>query len=350
MNEGTTLVGDSIENPANAVVMTHAAQMFGAGCRFRDTKGLAQSAEAPLISAAGFPAIEPAEIPRLHPRIVAFDNLPGAADVYGYQAGRDFAVMVGNERRGLSYECARVATDKVQVPMLSRQVNCLNVAAASAVALYYLCGPRVGPMAVRGEPSSRRPEVLLLGPGDHVELGSAIRSTAGFGWGRVLIEDRRQVWFGCERAVRSEGRAAARRGKNEILCIPCPAGATHGFARVTVITIQPIGAPVHRVNLARGPSQLIVIPDEKDLELSAETWSRLGKEVEFACLPIPAREFQYHYRLLATIALAEVSRQVGRRPAVKVRPAGRPPIYDDRLAHLAEAAGEVVRLEELVDY
>jgi tRNA G18 (ribose-2'-O)-methylase SpoU len=321
MQERTTLVGDSIENPANALVMLHAAQMFGAACRFRDTKGLAQSAEAAALSTLTFPAIDASEIRNLHSRIVAVDNLPGAAEVYGYQAGSDFAAMVGNERRGLSYECARLATDKVQVPMLSRRINCLNVAAASAVALYYLCGTRVGPMAVRGEPNNRRPDVLLLGPGDHVELGSAIRSTAGLGWGRVFIEDRRQVWFGCERAIRSEGRAAARRGRNEILCIPCPTGAAHAFARVTIITTQPVGAPVHRVNLARGPSQLIVIPDEKNVDHSGETWSRLGKEVEFAHVQIPVTEFQYHYRLIATIALAEISRQVGRRPAAKVPPA-----------------------------
>jgi tRNA G18 (ribose-2'-O)-methylase SpoU len=350
MNERTTLIGDSIENPANALVMVHAAQMFGAACQFRDTKGLAQSPEAATLSTPPFPVIEPHEITKLHPRTIAFDNLPGAADIYGYQAGPDFAVMVGNERRGLSYECAKLATDKVQVPMFSRRINCLNVAAASAVALYYLCGTRVGPMAVRGEPNGRRPEVLFLGADDHVELGSAIRSCAAFGWERVFIEDRKQVWFGCERAVRSEGRAAARRGKNEILCIPCTSGATHGFARVTIITTKALGAPVHRVNLARGPSQLVVIADEKNVDQSAETWSRLGKEVEFAHLQIPAMEFQYHYRLMATIALAEISRQVGRRPQIKVRPIGRPPIYDHRLARLAEAAGQIVSLEELLDY
>ncbi len=252
MNEGVTLVGDSIENPANALVMVQAARMFGAACRFRDTKGLAQSSEGPLLSAPTFPSIEAGDLGQLHPRMVAFDNLPGAAEVYGYEAGRHFGVMVGNERRGLSYECARLATDKVQVPMLSRRINCLNVAAASAVALYCLCGTRVSSMATRGDPGSRRPEVLLLGAGDHVELGSAIRSTTAFGWGRVLIEDRQQVWFGCDRAVRSQGRAAAGRGRNEILCIPCPAGAAHAFARVTVITVKPEATPLHRVNLARG--------------------------------------------------------------------------------------------------
>ena len=348
MNQGITLIGDGIENPANALVMKAAAAMFGAECRFRDTKGLNQAS----ITQGGGPfmTIEPDQIPALHGRAVAFDNLPGAAELYGYQVGPDFSVMVGNERRGLSYECAKLATDKVQVPMLSRRVNCLNVAAASAVALYCLRGTPVGPMAVRGEPNNRRPEVLLLGAGDHVELGSAIRSTAAFGWGRVFIEDRQQVWFGCERAVRAEGRAAARRGKNEILCIPCATGAAHGFDRVTIITTQALGAPLHRVNLSRGPSQLVVFPDERQVDESAETWSRLGKEVEFAHLQIPTTEFPYHYRLTATIALAEISRQVGRRATAKVPRAGRPPFYDHRLARLAEAAGQSVSLEELVDY
>jgi len=62
------------------------------------------------------------------------------------------------------------------------------------------------------------------------------------------------------------------------------------------------------------------------------------------------KEFPYHYRLTATITLAEISRQVGRRPMAKAPPARRPPIYDHRLARLAEAVGELVWLEELSDY
>ena len=150
--------------------MKHAATMFGAACRFRDTKGLVEPDPGIVPVGETFTTIEVDQISTLHPRIVAFDNLPGAAEVYGYQAGLDFAVLVGNERRGLSYECVKAATDKVQVPMFSRRINCLNVAAASAVALYYLCGTRVGSMAVRGEPGNRRPEVLLLSPGKHHSL------------------------------------------------------------------------------------------------------------------------------------------------------------------------------------
>jgi len=192
--------------------------------------------------------------------------------------------------------------------------------------------------------------LLLLGPGDHFELGSTIRSAAGLGWERAFIEDQHQVWFGCHRAVRSEGRAAARRGKNEILLIPCPIGATYSYPRMTVITRKRVGAPLHRIKFVGGPSQLVVIPDESRSETAAEDWSRFGRQVEFAHLQLPTTEFTYHYRLMATIALAEISRQVGRRPAVKVPTGPRPPIYDHAIEQLAQATGEFVSFDDLLRY
>ena len=102
MNQAVTLIGDSIGNPANAAVMKDAAGMFGATCRFRDTKGLNQIEGSIGPSGEPFLTIEAEQISGLHPRVVAFDNLPGASEVYVYQAGSDFAVMAGNERRSLS--------------------------------------------------------------------------------------------------------------------------------------------------------------------------------------------------------------------------------------------------------
>ncbi len=234
--------------------------------------------------------------------------------------------------------------------MSSRRINCLNVAAASAVALYYLCNARVGRMTVRNEPARRRPELLLMSAANQFELGSSIRSAAAFGWNRVLVEDRQRVWFGCDRAVRSEGRAAARRGKNDILCVPCDAGATQAFAKVTVVTTRRTSAPLHRTNFARGAGQLVVIPDESAVEFAKENWERLGKEIEFAHLEIPAANFPYHYRLIATIALAEIARQVGQPASVRVAREKRPPFYDARIATLADAMGEVLSPRDLIRY
>jgi hypothetical protein len=311
VNNKITLVGDSIENPANALTMIHASEMFGGGCRFRDTKGLAQANVTLPQASPVITTISEGELRTLHSRRIAFDNTPDATEVFGYEAGRDFAVMVGNERRGLSHTFSALATEHVQIPMASQRINCLNVAAASAVALYYLCGTRVGSMAVRNDPDRRRPELLFLAAHDHFEFGSAVRSAAAFGWKRALVEDRHNVWFNCDRGIRSEGRAAARRGRNDILLVPCGQNATHGFSHVTIITSRQEGIPIHRANLTRGANQLVVIPDEGQADFAAEKWTLLGAEVEFARLQIPATRFTYHYRLMATIAMAEVSRQIG---------------------------------------
>ncbi len=53
---------------------------------------------------------------------------------------------------------SHLATDAVKIPMVSRGMNCLNVAAASAVALHYLCNVRTGPMAKARDLEGRRPE------------------------------------------------------------------------------------------------------------------------------------------------------------------------------------------------
>jgi hypothetical protein len=96
---------------------------------------------------------------------------------------------------------------------------------------------------------------------------------------------------------------------------------------------------------------VIAIPDESALDLDQEDWDRLARVVKFVHLDLPTADFTYHYRLIATIALAEVARQVGQ----KVRPTtGRPrrpgPLYDSSLKLLMEERGEVVYLEDLASY
>ncbi len=341
------LLGDGIENPGNALAMVHAARMYGAECRFRDTRGLAAD---PSLAGAGFSPIADEALQHGPARRIAFDNLSGAAEVYSFRPGPESVVMMGNERRGLSYECRRLATDAVQIPMLSRRINCLNVAAASAVALHYLSHVHVGPMSVGGHPARRRPDLLIVGRSDHVELGSALRSAAAFGWERVLLEDRGGVWFDCDRVVRSEGRAAARRGRNDIRLVRCPPDARFDYPDVVVVTAAGAGPPLPRVSLAGGPGQLVVLADEGAGALVESEYARLGRHVRVATLDLPRAMEAYHFRLLATVALAEVARQVGRRQPGE-RPA-RPtlPVYDRGLARAATQAGELVRFSDLLAY
>lgn len=347
------LIGDSIENPANARVMVAAARMFGVDCAFANS-GLTGTSGRENGDTAGLrigdlPEIALEVAAGRYGQVIACDNLAGARDLYGFRAAPRFALLVGNERRGLTHSSRRIATDAVQIPMQSRRINCLNVAAAAAVALNYLTGARVGAMARVAEPASRRPEVLLAGATNHIELGSAIRSAAAFGWSRLLIDDRHGVWFGVDRIVRSEGRAAARRGRNDIRLIPVTAPGAFEVAEVVLVTMGSAGTPLHRVDLSRGARQLIVIPDEGTGPADLAAFEHDRRHLRIAGVGLSRDAFPYHYRLIASLVLAEIARQVGTRGPRERRPGTRPE-YMLRLPVALEAAGESISLDELAAY
>ena len=77
---------------------------------------------------------------------------------------------------------------------------------------------------------------------------------------------------------------------------------------------------------------------------------RLGQKVQFAHLSLPVDKFTDHYRLMATVALAEVSRQVVSRLPHHPGPRQWSPVYDRALELASEVAGEDVWLEDLLDY
>jgi len=347
------LIGDSIENPDNARVMLAAARMFGVDCAFANAvpaTGLSSdtTGDPDRLRSDSLPLITLDAVATGYGQVIACDNLPGAGELCGFRAEARFALLVGNERRGLTHSSRRIATVAVQIPMQSRRINCLNVAAASAVALNYLTQMRVGPMARVADPASRRPEVLLAGATDHIEMGSAIRSAAAFGWSRLLIDDRHRVWFGVDRIVRSEGRAAARRARNDIRLIPITKQEIIEVPEVLVVTTGAAGPPLHRVDLARGARQLIVIPDENTSHVDSVAFERNGRRLRAARLDLP-QPFPYHYRLIASIVLAEIARQVGTRVPREGRRRERPE-YLLQLPLALEAAGESVSLDDLGAY
>jgi hypothetical protein len=61
-------------------------------------------------------------------------------------------------------------------------------------------------------------------------------------------------------------------------------------------------------------------------------------------------EYGYHYRLIATIALAEIARQVGQPALGKPRSTRRTPTYDFALTLHDAAHRETVFLEDLARY
>lgn len=348
-----TLIGDTIENPWNALAMLHAAEMLGSTCLFRDRRALAQTWKQTIAHAADLPCITIETLQATYPSIVACDTFAHAADVYGFRVakGGATALVVGNERLGVSRDIRAIAQYAVQIPMVSRHITCLNVAAASAVGLYYLARHGGQKQQIRSNPGKKRPHLCLLGAGDHIELGSTIRSACAFGWEHALVDDRFGIWFGCDRVTRSEGRGAARRGHNPIRLLPTAPDTRLTYQDVAVVTMQRRGIPLHRSNLARGGDQLIVIPDESQVPLDGEEWGRFGQRVELIHLDLPTHQFVYHYRLIATIAMAEVARQVGHKPPKLSHERGaRKPRYDQALQTMMEERGELIYLDDLVDY
>lgn len=313
------LVGDNIENPGNAESLRAAAELFDWDCGFLyDARHPgAQTA----VGMAGARLIAGEALAGSGLPIIALDNVAGAEDLFRMRAppGR-FALIVGNERKGISRDVLRVADRAVQIPMASARINTVNVAAAAAIALHHLSrggGARpVGRGALHG-----RPEILLVAPTDAIELGSVVRSAAGFGWERLFVDDRHGVWFDTDRVTRSLGRGAARRGRNPIRVIPARGGGS--FAEVCVIGARADGEPLQRADLAGGSEQLVVIADEGGSPGDGELL-QLGRRVRHLRLetePAARRPF----RLIASIALAEIARRSSAyRPGIRAGGAARP--------------------------
>lgn len=329
------LVGDGVENPANARALLDTAAMFEVPCLFRDTRGLADRWS---VERGGqpLPTVGPGGVPA---PVVAVENAPGAGSVFTTRlpAGRP-SIVVGNERRGIRADLMAASTLSVQIPAAGRGIDTLNVAAAAAVALYYLLGAtgRRSPRSAR--PEAHRPAVVLVGPRDHVEAGSALRTAAAFGWQTVGLDDRDKVWFGTPRTMRAEGRAAARSHRNPLRVVPVPddvhSGRHSGYERVVVAGTNVPGPPLHRVDLTGGPRTALVIPDGTVPE---------GAGVEYARVDVPGGNDRY--RLVASIVLAEAARQLGIRPATRPRRFA----YESTLT-LVPPEADLVHPDELLAY
>ena len=80
-------------------------------------------------------------------------------------------------------------------------------------------------------------------------------------------------------------------------------------------------------------------------------WERLGARVELARVPLPATTFPYRYRLVASVILAEVARQVGVPGPGRPHPP-RPPslTYESAIDTAAAAPADVITFQQLQAY
>jgi SpoU rRNA Methylase family len=311
-----SLLADGVENPANRERIAEAAALLGGQ--------LSESA---------------------HGRLIAVENTPTASSVYGRRPARAAVTLaVGNERRGLSRGLLAAAAETVVIPTLSRTVSTLNVAAAAAVAGWYVSRGS-GRQARAPHPQRRRPMVLISG-GDHVEVGSSLRSAAAFGYRELFLEDRGAGWFEGEHHLRREARGAARWHKNPLRVRRAPTGLTARFDDVLVLSPGGPGAPISRARLTRGRSQLIVIgasPDTAEsLAAKGAGMLTLGFQEQTASGPA--------LRLVASIALAEIARQVGQPVTKRAAVPPRGARYERELALAADDELLLIEHDELLDF
>jgi tRNA G18 (ribose-2'-O)-methylase SpoU len=301
-----TLFPDGVENAANLARIGDAACLLGASC------------STTIIG-----------------RLIAVENATGASEIYGRRPLRgDATLAVGNERRGLSRRTLAAANEVVQIPTLSRTVTTLNVAAAAAVAAWYVMrGSRAQARAAR--PETRRPGLLIVGD-DHIEVGSSLRSAAAFGFRDVLLDDRGAGWFDGPAAVRREARAAARRHKNPLRVHRATLDDAARYEEVVLVTPSGPGMPLQRERLTHGNRQLVVVGAR-----AGEMGMGVIGRVRTATLGLEPAESPPQ-RLIASILLAEIARQVGRRhPVPGIKP--RAPRYEKALELVP--AGEVILVD-----
>ena len=358
-----TLIGEEIAGAWNAQALADTARAFGGDYLAYDASNSVSDNASSIAEAAPDEGIsaQPSAAPLdAFGWLLAAENQPGAQSIYdcrppvvvppemvGKTEDADAAnaytrraLIVGNEAKGLRRRTLKRADAVAEIPLVSQNINCLNVAAAASVMLYYLA-VNTAQMAAGDAPLGQkrqtltavqkaRPDVLLIGGRDPMELGSAIRSACAFGWERVFLDDRHNAWYACDRLMKSEGRGAARRGRNPIKVIPFVPDLPNAYDTLVVVTRTRTDRPLyaaplanrshysngshrsHRSNYPGGSAQnvLLVLADEQDANDVWNPPAGLQAGVVYAALP-PIADALYHYRQAASIALAETARQLG---------------------------------------
>jgi len=70
-------------------------------------------------------------------RLVALEQASGAKTLEAYKPGPNVALVLGGEKDGISQDVLQLCDDVIEIPM-SGQKESFNVAAAAAMALFYL--------------------------------------------------------------------------------------------------------------------------------------------------------------------------------------------------------------------
>lgn len=251
-----TLVGLDIEGNWNVPLLKNAAEIFGASTVFARTDLPSGS----TVAIEDKPGAAFEELLNRYDHILACETGKKSRNIYKFPAPRGHtALLVGNEVNGISREVLKKVSQVVSVPMFGRGMSSVNVAVAAAISLYVL----ERDLARNGTRSSRLSyrdiDILVQAPGDPSELGSLFRSVWAFGWQKVYLSDREDIWFTSNRKTVMAGRAAARREVNPLVISPSEHMNIQKYDKVILCNGNRSGTALSRLELPNRGKVLIIL-------------------------------------------------------------------------------------------
>jgi hypothetical protein len=252
-----TLVGLDIQGKWNLPLLDNAASMSGAA--FQEASSRATAVESPEKAVANGPPVPLwDEISMNYDVVVACELARGSNSVYETPLPRGaVAVVVGNEWAGIPRMILNSADRIVNIPIETKRISSLNVAAAAAIVLWVLERdiPRRG--LARCGISLKNTDVLLQAPRDPSELGSLLRSLWACGWNHVYLNDPAGTWFTRDPEAVLAGRAAARRSRNQLAVIPANKLDFRLYDRIITCNGEQRGIPLSKLRIEKARRILV---------------------------------------------------------------------------------------------
>lgn len=159
-----TLVGLDIEGGWNRPLLANAADISGASMQFSESNK------------------------KLHfiqndfDKVVACETSKNSQSIFDFPAFRgSVALIVGNERKGIPKGILKKADRIVSIPMHGKNMTSVNVAVASAIALYTFTSDFARKKRRKDKNKKSIIDILLLNPENPYGLGSLLRSIWALG-------------------------------------------------------------------------------------------------------------------------------------------------------------------------
>ncbi|MFN8525698.1 MAG: TrmH family RNA methyltransferase [Chloroflexota bacterium] len=265
------LFADGVEDARNLRSLQACARLFGAHLYVRPGGRRVAASRDPTLPVG--PPLR--DLRQRYDLLVALETGDHSQNLFAYRMPpvSSIALVVGNERRGITPWVRAHADVTLHIPSGRMRQRSLNVACAAGLGLAAL---RASSARSRfGVSCATRPDLLFWNPSDPGELGSALRTAWVLGWDRVLLRDDRGVWFTTDRQRYAAGRAAARCPRNVIRVTLLPEHRAP-WQLAVIVTPRGTASAMWRSHARWPASTAVIIVDEASADDAGEAVARLA--------------------------------------------------------------------------